>query len=54
MGRCSDYPASGKTTFTGLHVNNFPPTSWSKNVLQNDGCGEAVGVPKISTVALSY
>ncbi len=53
---CSDYPASGSTTFTAIHVNHGTLSSgdWSPVVAQNDGCGEKVTINSGSSITLSY
>lgn len=50
---CSDYPASGSTTFKSLKVNRGTP-SWTGYVFINDGCGEKVTVVNDHTVTLYY
>jgi hypothetical protein len=54
LAHCSDYPASGQTTFTSLQVNSHAVSAWSLNVLQNDGCHEKVTSLNPSTVTLYY
>jgi hypothetical protein len=51
---CDQYPSTSPTTFTSLLVNSKSVSAWSLNVLQNDGCGEAVTSPISSTVLLAY
>jgi len=42
QGRCSDYPASGEVTFSGLKVNDATPTWTPRHKL--DDCGQKVTV----------
>jgi len=42
QGRCSDYPASGEITFSGLKVNNAVPDWTPRHKL--DDCGQKVTV----------
>ncbi len=52
---CSDYPASGSTTFTHVLVNGKTSSKWSGNVLINDGCGENVVISgQGSNITLDY
>ena len=53
VSKCSDYPASGESIFKGLSVNSAPPTSWTKLIFQNDGCGEKI-TAKSTKVSLFY
>jgi hypothetical protein len=52
--KCSDYPASGSTTFSGIQVNKGTASSWSPQILQNDGCGENVVVNSGTSITLDY
>jgi hypothetical protein len=51
---CGDYPAEGSTMFIGLRVNSASPSSWTKMIFHNDGCGERIKVSSPTSVTLFY